>query len=105
MLNGAKPGGKFGSAKSPSTVTGEKVPLNTSIVPALKLAAYSSAPRLLLPNARPLYTAPAAELSTMVTAVDPAAPFHPEIVPSSLANRKLAGCPPASTNSDVLLKT
>src|SRR5215831_9369209 len=105
MLNGAKLDGKSGSANRPGRVTCEKLPSKTSILPALKLAAYNNGPKLLLPSARPLYTAPDPELSAMMTALGPAELFQPEIVPSSLAKRKRAGWPPDITNADVGLKT
>src|SRR5262245_57190272 len=64
----------------------------------------------LVPTASPLYTAPAAELSTAINPwllMGGTLGFQPTIVPFSVANRKKAGpeCPLSSeiTNSDVLL--
>ena len=41
----------------------------------------------------------------MIMALGPAELFQPEIVPSSLPNRKRAGWPPGNKNADVGLKT
>src|SRR6185503_4033964 len=67
-------------------------PSKTSTLPAWKLVAYSRSPVAVLAIARPLYTAPLAELSTAITM---GAPRNPEIVPSSLAKMKRAGLVPA----------
>src|SRR5579862_784545 len=86
MLNGPNPAGIPGSANPPATAVGAKFPSNTSIFPDAKLAANRSGVPVPT-DASPLYTAPAAELSTILIAVAGAAidPFHAEIVPSSVA--------------------
>src|SRR5437763_17193488 len=98
MPNGPKLEGILLSAKPPAVRTGRKLESNTSIVPARKLVANRKAPLALKPMASPLYTAPAAELSTAITAcVGLTSPFQPAIVPFSVAKSSLAGAelPPA----------
>src|ERR1700737_2918546 len=51
---------------------------------------------------KPLNAAPLSNSFTTITAAVP--PFQPEIVPSSVANRKTAGLPLGSANSCVPLK-
>lgn len=92
--------GRFGSLNLPPVLTGLNAASNTSIVPALKLAAYRKLAPPLLPIASPLYTAPDPELSTLSTALVP--PFHPEIVPSSVAKMNRAGVPLGSLKSVAL---
>src|SRR5512135_30057 len=104
MLNGAYPAGRFGSVNLPPVFTELNAASNTSIVPALKLVANRKFDPPLLPIASPLYTAPDTELSTTRTALVP--PFHPEIVPSSVAKMNRAGLPLGSLKSVALpLKT
>src|SRR5437588_4663249 len=92
MPKGAKPAGILGSRKPPGIATGWKFASNTSIVPAWKLVAKRKAPAALNPMARPLYTAPDAELSTAIMAwVGSTLLFQPAIVPSSVANSSLLG--------------
>src|SRR5256885_11446588 len=67
-------------------------PAKPSTVPGWKLVAYRTSPVVVLAIARPLYTAPLAELSTAITT---GTPRNPEIVPSSLAKMKRAGLVPA----------
>src|SRR5438046_1189227 len=76
----------------PLVVMGWKFESKTSTVPARKLVANKKAPDSLKPMASPLYTAPAAELLTAITAVTGStAGFHPAIVPSSVANNSILG--------------
>src|SRR5919198_4897520 len=90
--NGAKLEGIFESLNPPGVFTGRKFESKTSIVPAWKLVAKRYAPDALNPIASPLYTAPEAELSTAMTAcVESTLPFHPAIVPSSVAKSSALG--------------
>src|SRR5580700_340656 len=68
MLNGANPAGTIASLNPPATVVALKFVSNTSMLPELKLEAYSSGPVLGLAIARPLYTAPEAELFAWISA-------------------------------------
>src|SRR5579864_4230891 len=94
--NGAKPAGTVGSVK---LLTWRKLLSKTSMVPNRKLVAYRNLPAGVLTRASPLYTAPwspawsvMVDRSTAVTAwVRSTAEFQPAIVPSSVANRNLAG--------------
>src|SRR6267378_8286944 len=76
-----------------------------STVPMPKFAAYSLAVAPVPAMASPLNDAPRAEASTCVIAVVPAAPFHPAIVPFSVANMNRAFAPFESPNEPVLLNT
>src|ERR1700687_2731496 len=76
----------------PCVRTGLNVESKTSTVPAWKLVANKKAPDPLKPMARPLYTAPLAELSTAITALAGSTVlFQPAIVPSSVAHSWLLG--------------
>src|SRR5437899_6811390 len=95
MPKGAKPAGTSLSLNAPGTWTGWKFESKTSIVPAWKLVAKRKAPEALKPRARPLYTAPEAELSTAMRAwLESTLLFHPAMVPSSVANSSLLGPDP-----------
>src|SRR6266567_8359016 len=86
MPKAAKLEGIFESLNAPVRWTGWNFESKTSTVPAWKLVANRKAPKALKPMARPLYTAPEAELLTAMTAwVGSTAPFQPAIVPFSVA--------------------
>src|SRR5919201_1987444 len=103
--NGAKLEGIFESVNPPGVCTGRKFESKTSILPAWKLVAKRKAPEALKPIARPLYTAPDAELSTAITAcVGSTLLFQPAIVPFSVANSSVLGpelLPEEMTKPDV----
>src|SRR5437764_1393515 len=89
------PAGRLGSTKPP-VATGFQEVSNTSIVPALKLAAKKRGPSGVTAAAQPLYTA-VAELSTVTSAaLLLLGATRTEMVPSSVQNRKLGNGPPAA---------
>src|SRR5215475_14164691 len=102
--NGAKFVSTFGSVK---VFTSLKVLSYISTTPAWKFVAYRKLPVEVVEIATPLYTAPAPELSTVITAlVGLTLGFQPRMVPSSVANRKTVAPdvpPPGSTKSVVLV--
>src|SRR5215469_1338182 len=102
--NGAKFVSTPGSVK---VFTSLKVLSYISTTPAWKLVAYRKLPAEVVEIASPLYTAPAPELFTAITAlVGLTMGFQPKMVPSSVANRKTAAPdfpPPGSTKSLVLV--
>jgi hypothetical protein len=85
-----------GSTKPPLMIRA-KVRSKTSTLPRPKLAAYSRAVVPVPARASPVYEEVGNSFTTR-TAFVPAAPFHPEIVPVALANRKFALWPLARTN-------
>src|SRR5579863_6152439 len=106
MLKGAKPAGIIGSLKALGRATGAKLTSKTSTVPACRLAAYRYELEPLVPMARPVYSAPAAELSTITTALPLFTPgFHPDIVPSKVSKRNTAGLPVVNAKPVVLFQT
>src|SRR5579863_5080416 len=102
MLNGPNPAGIPGSANPPATVVGAKLASKTSIFPEAKFAANSSGVPVPT-DASPLYTAPDAELSTILIAVAGAAidPFQAEIVPSLVAKINDATFPFGAGNTQL----
>src|SRR5258708_11928251 len=74
------------------------------MVPALKFAAYNSGPSDRVAMARPLYTAPDDERSTIMTpCVRSTVGFHPTMVPSSVEKMNDAGMPGAALKDEVPL--
>src|ERR1019366_5094396 len=101
MPNGAKPGG---SVLSVNEVTRLKAPSYTSTLLLATSAAYRKFPDGLLVIARPVETAPDAELFTaMIASLGLDCGAHPLMVPSKVANRKNA-VHPCTGNSPVPLK-
>src|ERR1700690_2796131 len=80
---GANPAGSFGSVNEPLNEVRVKFRSKTSTLPLLKFAAKR---KVLLSRARPLYTAPLAELSKVTTAL--LAPVQLAIRPSSVSKMK-----------------
>src|SRR5215831_8355330 len=81
--------GMFGSLKVPVRFGAAALPFRTSIVSLRKLAPYRYTVPPIVDEARPLYTL-LGEPGFNVSAAVPSAPRHPEIVPSSLANKKVS---------------
>src|ERR1700730_14439112 len=84
---GANPAGRLGSVNEPVNEVGLKLRSRTSTLPLLKFAAKR---KVLLTKARPLYTAPLAELSKATVAVL-LAPVQLATMPSSVSK---INCPP-----------
>ena len=91
-MKGAKPEGTDGSVKFPESVAGVNFESKTSILLLEKFAARRKLPAPLFAIARPVYTAPEAELFATTTAFATLG-FHAEIVPSSASKMKNAADP------------